>query len=365
MKKLKVAVYAICKDEEKFVERWMQSMKEADLVVVTDTGSADGTVQKLKRLGAKVFSEKIEPWRFDVARNISLSHVPHDVDICVCTDLDETFRPGWRHLLEASWREKENFGHRQVHYTYNWRLKADGTPDYTFTYSKIHDRHGWVWEYPIHEYIFLEGEGGLETIQLPALVLDHYPDWEKSRGNYLPLLEMAVKEKPLDGRMNNLLGREYLVTGHEKSAIQQLKAYLALPDTLCPEAQGQAMGWIGNAYWQQGEAQKARKWFLRFLGNCQHRREPYVELSRLAHAEKDWEFLYYLTKAALRITDTGDMFYTLSSSWDKTLDEYALQACYHLAMYQDALAHCAKALAFEPGNAYLLSWQELILSKMT
>ena len=37
----KVCVYAICKNEEQFARRWMESMSEADLVVVLDTGSTD------------------------------------------------------------------------------------------------------------------------------------------------------------------------------------------------------------------------------------------------------------------------------------------------------------------------------------
>ena len=39
MEKWKVCVYAICKNEAKFVRRWMDSMREADWVVVLDTGS--------------------------------------------------------------------------------------------------------------------------------------------------------------------------------------------------------------------------------------------------------------------------------------------------------------------------------------
>ena len=34
MKKLKICVYAISKNEEKFVDRWYSSMKEADQVSV-------------------------------------------------------------------------------------------------------------------------------------------------------------------------------------------------------------------------------------------------------------------------------------------------------------------------------------------
>ena len=88
---MKIAVYAIAKNEEKFVDRWYNSMKEADEIFVCDTGSKDNTAEKLKRLGAKVKRINIEPWRFDRARNESLEFVDEDVDICVCTDLDEVF----------------------------------------------------------------------------------------------------------------------------------------------------------------------------------------------------------------------------------------------------------------------------------
>lgn len=93
---MKVCVYAISKNESAFVRRWMASMSEADGVYVLDTGSEDDTVRLLEECGAVVRSERVMPWRFDVARNESLKLVPADADICVCTDIDEVFRPGWR-----------------------------------------------------------------------------------------------------------------------------------------------------------------------------------------------------------------------------------------------------------------------------
>ena len=42
---MKIYVYAICKNEEKFVRRWMKSMSEADGVFVADTGSSDDSVK--------------------------------------------------------------------------------------------------------------------------------------------------------------------------------------------------------------------------------------------------------------------------------------------------------------------------------
>ena len=70
---MKICVYAIAKNEEKFVKRWMDSMNEADFVVVLDTGSTDNTAKILKEYGAIVKTEIISPWRFDVA--LSLIHI--------------------------------------------------------------------------------------------------------------------------------------------------------------------------------------------------------------------------------------------------------------------------------------------------
>jgi glycosyltransferase involved in cell wall biosynthesis len=81
-----VCVYAICKNEAKFVPGWIESMREADSIVVLDTGSTDETVCLLEEGGAKVTREIISPWRFDTARNRSLELVPEEADICVCTD---------------------------------------------------------------------------------------------------------------------------------------------------------------------------------------------------------------------------------------------------------------------------------------
>ncbi|MFQ9858561.1 MAG: hypothetical protein ACLRWL_01125 [Evtepia gabavorous] len=75
---MKIVVYAICKNERPFADRWMASMSEADEVCVLDTGSTDGTPQRLEELGAKVSVQVITPWRFDVARNQSLELVPED-----------------------------------------------------------------------------------------------------------------------------------------------------------------------------------------------------------------------------------------------------------------------------------------------
>ena len=57
---MKIVVYAIAKNESAFVDRWMDSMSEADQVVVLDTGSDDYT-ERLRARGAQVTVERIIP----------------------------------------------------------------------------------------------------------------------------------------------------------------------------------------------------------------------------------------------------------------------------------------------------------------
>ena len=99
---MKTIVYTICKNEAQFAERFMASCAGADGVYVLDTGSTDGTPERLRELGAVVKELVIDPWRFDAARNASLEMLPEDADTCICLDLDEVLCPGWRAALEAA-----------------------------------------------------------------------------------------------------------------------------------------------------------------------------------------------------------------------------------------------------------------------
>ena len=115
MSKYKICVYAISKNEEKFVDRWVDSIKDADAIYVLDTGSTDNTVELLKKRGVNVTSKIINPWRFDVARNEALSLVPLDFDICISLDLDEVLNSNWRNILEDNWTNDTD----RIFYNYN------------------------------------------------------------------------------------------------------------------------------------------------------------------------------------------------------------------------------------------------------
>jgi glycosyltransferase involved in cell wall biosynthesis len=324
-------------------------MSEADSIVVTDTGSDDGTVEKLRKRGVTVYRERIVPWRFDTARNISLNHVPKDVDICVCVDLDEIFEKGWRDCLEAVWTDGTTTGR----YLYNWSHKPDGTPDVQFHYFKVHSRVGYEWRYPVHECLRYIGEPPERAVFVPGMVLHHYPDSAKSRGSYLPLLELAAREEPEDSRMAYYLGREYLYKGAWEQCIAELQRHLALKTSVWDEERCASMRWIAKAHFARGEYTEAYRWYYRAIAECPAMREPYIECAVMAQALAHWEAVFFMTEQALKIKSKSQTYVNAGYCWDHTPDDLAAIGCYWLGMYEKSLKHAKAALALCPGDARL------------
>jgi glycosyltransferase involved in cell wall biosynthesis len=357
--KKKVCVYAICKNELKFARPWMESMSEADLVCVLDTGSSDGTPELLAELGAQVSCAEIVPWRFDAARNRSLDLVPLDADICVCTDLDERFEPGWRDNLEKAWTD----GTQTAKYLYNWSLKPDGTPDVQMMYFKIHQRFGFKWTCPVHEVLIWQLKGAPKTAWVEGVVLTHYPDREKSRDFYLGLLEAGASEDPKNERLAYYLGREYMFNSMWKECVKTLELYLQNPNARWEEERSAAMRWIARSCAELGEDVLARRWHLRAIAECPRMRDAYAEAAQMEYSRKNWVRVFFFCEEALKIKEKSKVFVNQGYAWDHTLNDLASIACYQLGMTERSLAHAEAALALAPDDPRLIANAKLLREK--
>ena len=230
-KKVNICVYAICKNEEKFVSSWVESMSEADKIIVLDTGSTDKTVEKLRSLGVEVHEKVISPWRFDVARNECLKLIPKDMDICCSVDLDERFNKGWRKELENNITPNTS----RIAYRYTWNFLPDGSEGIVFFADKIHRNGLFIWEHPVHETLKQIDFSKNEYVTIPTLQLNHYADNTKPRSSYLPLLELSVKENPYSDRNVHYLGREYYFYKQYEKSIEMLKKHLDMPNSNWPD----------------------------------------------------------------------------------------------------------------------------------
>ena len=343
MNKYKVYVYAICKNEEKFVERWVDSMKEADDIYVLDTGSTDNTVDKLKKQGVKVKIKKIDPWRFDVARNESLNMVPKDCNICVCTDLDEVFIKGWRKELEKNWNKDTT----RLSYNYNWLLDEKNNPKINFYIEKIHNRNDYKWTHPVHEILEYIGSGQEIKKIADTITLNHYPDSSKSRRSYLPLLELSVKENPTDDRNMHYLGREYMYYGKWNEAIDTLIKHLNLPNAVWKDERCASMRFIARCYQNINRFDEAGMWLDKAINEAPYLRDPYVEKALLEYKRNRFDEVEKNCLKALKIKTHQKTYINEIFSWDHTIYDLLSIACFYKGEFKKSLDYINETLKFD------------------
>ena len=347
---MKITVYAISKNEEKFAARWVESMAEADHICVLDTGSTDGTVEILADLGVIVRREEIVPWRFDVARNRSMELIPEDTDICVCTDLDEVFRPGWRAALERAWRP----GTEQLRYSYIWSFDEHGRPGTEFLQEKIHAPGVFRWVHPVHEVLErTDGAASWPVAEVPEIVLEHHPDHGKSRGGYLRLLELSVRERPNDDRNAHDLGREYMFHRRWDEAIAQLQRHLTLPTATWAAERSASMRFISRCYLAKGDQPEAMRWALRAVAEAPELRESWVQAEEAAYAGEDWPAAAFFGGKAVAVTKKSGCYINEERAWGAYPWDAMAYALYRLGDLEGAAAATERALELEPGNERL------------
>lgn len=358
MNKKKVCVYAISKNEEKFVKRWYESVKEADSVYVLDTGSTDKTISMLKDLGVNVSVKEIKPWRFDVARNESLKLVPEDCDICVCIDIDEVISKGWRKKLEEIW--DDNINH--LRYIYNWSHDDNGKPLVSFYYEKIHARNGFKWIYPVHEVLEFSGEKEVfKTTE--EIVVDHYPDSTKSRSNYLPLLELSVKENPDNDRNMHYLGREYMFHGKYNEAIDMLIKHLNLKSATWKDERCASMRFIARCYKYLKRYDEAKMWLDKAINEAPYLRDPYVERAMLEYELNNFEDVKKYCLLALEIKNHTKTYINEPFSWNYTIYDLLSISEFYLGNIESSLKWINKATKMEPNNKRLINNKKVIQEK--
>jgi len=349
--KNRICVYAIAKNESKFVDKWYESMKEADEIVVLDTGSTDDTVSKLRAHGVKVEVKEIKPWRFDVARNESMKLIPEDCNILVCTDLDEVLSPGWAEILRSEWVEGK---HTRAVYKYNWSHYENGEPAVTFIYNKIHDRD-WIWKYPVHELLYntktqketYPEDGELNLFD--KITLDHWQDLEKSRSSYLGLLELREQEDDGTDLYGKLyLGHEYYYRDMPEKSISVLKQALETHDTdLWDIEKASCWYYIGMNHYNQKNYEEATMAYLKGMKIDPTYRECYIGAARAYIELGQYGMAVAAIRDCLRKTWRHYSWLENDISWGYEPYDLLCQAYFNSGEYLKALGCGYKALTMD------------------
>lgn len=331
---MKIAVYGICKNEKQFVRRFLESVKDADGIFISDTGSTDETVEEFETVAKElnIFDKvhintiHVSPWRFDVARNANMAMIPSDYDYCLCLDLDEVIVGDLRKAVE----DYSSPTSTRVRYMYVWSHKEDGSHGTFFWYDKLHKRKGFRWDMPVHETLYFDAREGSEEgrqTYCPEEVFSvhHWPDATKSRSQYLPLLELSVKEQPYNDRQSHYYARELYFYQRYEEAIEEFKRHLSLERATWNAERAASYRYIGDCYWKLGQYESALTFFEDATKEDSNSRECWVSLAQAYRAFGRHKDTMKACKSALKITKREMSYISDPVAWsdwpNKMLEE--------------------------------------------
>jgi glycosyltransferase involved in cell wall biosynthesis len=344
---MKIAVYAIALNEEQFISRWAESAKEADYILLADTGSTDGTIALAESLGIQVYKIKIAPWRFDDAKNAALNLLPSDVDIAVSLDIDEVLLPGWREHLKDSWElDATILNHRYRHNGGSWQW-----------HSKIHSRHNCKWVGAVHET--LSWSISEKTLWNDQIFLDEWQDTTKSRRSYLNLLHKKINEGDEDWRTRYFLANDYEAIGNLDQAIfWRSESYDKCSDG--PVVKSYIARNIARNYQAKGDTETAMVQLWRAYGQSKER-ETLYDMAKLYSSEGDHSIALRLALECLDVIERRDGFTYAEEAWGHGPHDIVALSAYYCGKIELALKHGKLALELDPNNQRLIEnmkWYE-------
>lgn len=337
---MKIAVATIALNEEQFVRRWAESCAEADYRFILDTGSTDQTITAAYNADVDFVVKTFDPWRFDHARNTIWDYLPDDIDYVIWLDMDEVLTPGWRQALETVPKDTT-----RPRYKYVWSWNTDGSEGLVYAGDKICARHNYTWRHPVHEVLkpveILECQFWVDGLEI-----HHHPDPSKSRSQYLPLLELAVREAPHDDRNQFYLAREYFFAGNHTLAQFHFSEHYRLSEWPPERA-------ANRRYMAKLRPNVAEQFLYQAVAEAPNRREAWVDLASLYHARQDWEACRGAALMALRITEKPLEYLCEAEAWGWLPHDLLALASYHLGDRVMAVRHGEVACELAPADERL------------
>lgn len=355
---MKFYITAICKNEEKHVERFLKAVEnEIDQLYILDTGSTDQTVSLFKK-HPKVVLKQINyeaDFNFETARNDALAMINQDTEtILFALDLDEIPRPGFSKIV------KQTFANPQItrlRYRFNWLIENE-IPKIFFNSEKIWRAGlGYTWRYLAHERLV---PSNFEEIWSTVdITVDHFADHSKSRSNYLPLLEKNYNKYPDDPRSILYYGRELSFYSKWQEGLQILNKFIKLPNIWDAE-KAYALRLIADCLFNLGDKHNALLNLVLASQVYNQSRDTYFKLCEYYYTEKQWGNLFGAAKQGLWIVDRPNDYMESSKSWGYALHDFASIGAYWIGLLDVSLTHALQALRQCPTDKRLQNNVQII-----
>lgn len=185
------------------------------------------------------------------------------------------------------------------------------------------------------------------------LLVSHYPDPNKSRGQYLDLLKLSIEEDPFCPRNAFYYARELSFYCQWDEAIRECERYLALPNANWANERCYAYRVMAKSYAEKGDLQAAETAFHKAASEAPDTREPWAELAMLMYRQSRWEECFAYSIRTLRIKDRNLVYTCDPSVWGYWAHDLASISAWNLGLKEIALEQAKLALEHSPNDPRL------------
>lgn len=268
-----IAVIMIVKNEEAMLGRCLESVKDADYLYISDTGSEDKTVEIAKKYTTRVFDDYKWADSFCAARNHILDKAREELKgkniYCISIDADE-------YLHDFSkLREAVDEAHKIGALSIDCKLYSEKDKQLHY-YPRLFklDPKVW-WEGVAHNHI---SEKATMTCDV-EITYGYSPAHQLNPNRTLNILKKEV-DRTGNARETFYLGREYWYRQQYKECAEIMKTYVQKAHFLAEKADAYLI--LARCYWAMGIPDEARNASAQALIINPHFKENVLFMAQLA-----------------------------------------------------------------------------------
>jgi len=208
---MKISVSMIVRNEEKMLRTALDSVKDADEIIICDTGSVDDTIAIAREYTDKVFTDYKWNDNFAEARNHAASKCTGDYIFII--DADE-------HLEEGAFKILREFKGTAV----NIRCISTKTGQEHLSLRFYKNIPEIRWEGEVHNFLNVGADHNTDI----KLWYDYSPSHEYDKDRSLRILENSLKNDPENQRNLYYVSHEYIIRNRTDEAKAVLEKYITL-----------------------------------------------------------------------------------------------------------------------------------------
>jgi len=266
-----LSVAVISKNEENFIGRCLESVKEADEIIVCDTGSEDKTIEVAKKYTDKIFTDYKWNDNFAEARNHAISKCTGDWILIIDCDcvLDNPIQEVKEEIERA---EKE--GHKTI----SLRILFEKGKRFSHHLPYLFKRDPEIYfKGAVHNYLTRDDKHFSNL----ALSCGYSDSHQKDPDRSFRILKKVNAENSLLVREKYYLAREYYSRGDYPNALWWFQKYLKMNSNFVGEI-ADAYLLMAKTYWYLQEGEMARATCLQAINTNTHFKEAILLMAEMS-----------------------------------------------------------------------------------